>query len=174
MHRINKLDYFIGVFLTTILNSSRGVPALFDETDNSKRIEFVTDTGDFNAYIKYSTGIRSVKVNINGKKKKKMSCNVSFSAKDYEILSNNFNKEEKTNVICLVCTNERLNETYLAVIGYEDAMNCLSNATKSGSRRITVTRLGAEYDFSCYGVGLKEEEYIKVPVDPTRFLGLRE
>lgn len=174
MHRINKLDYFIGVFLTTILNSSRGVPALFDETENSKRIEFATDMGDFNAYIKYSTGIRTVKVNINGKRRKKMSCNVSFSNKDYEILENDFYKEDKLNLICLVCTNDRLNQTYLAVIGYEDAMKCLTNSTRSGSRRITITRIGAEYDFSCYGVGFAKENHIRIPVDPTNFLGLKK
>lgn len=50
MHRINKLDYFVGVFLTTILNSSTGVPVLFDETENSKRVEFSTDLDDFNVY----------------------------------------------------------------------------------------------------------------------------
>lgn len=174
MYRINKIDYFIGVFLATIINSSKGVPALFDETENSKRIEFTTDSGDFNVYVKYSTAIRNAKVNINGKRKKKMSCNVSFSEKDHEILKNDFYKEDKDNLICLVCTNEKLNETYMAVLGYEDAMKCLEQSTNSGSRRITVTRIGAEYDFYCYGVGFAEEEYIRCPVDCTKFLGLKE
>lgn len=31
MRRINKIDYFVGVFLSTILSSSKGIPALFDE-----------------------------------------------------------------------------------------------------------------------------------------------
>lgn len=86
MHRINILDYFIGVFLTTILNSSKGVPALFDEANDSKRLEFATDTGDFNAYIKYSTNMRKAKVNTKGRKQKKLSWNISFSDKEYEIL----------------------------------------------------------------------------------------
>ena len=72
MYRINKIDYFIGVFLATIINSSKGVPALFDETENSKRVEFSTDTGDFNVYIKYTTKIRKSKVNINGREKEKI------------------------------------------------------------------------------------------------------
>ena len=65
MHRINKIDYFIGVFLTTILNSSNGVPALFDATDNSKKIEFTTDIGEYNVYIKYSTKLKKTKKNSN-------------------------------------------------------------------------------------------------------------
>ena len=37
-----------------------------------------------------------------------------------------------------------------------------------------MTRIGSEYDFSCYGVGFKDYEYIQVPVDCTKFLGLKD
>lgn len=53
-------------------------------------------------------------------------------------------------------------------------MKCLEHKTNSGNRRITITRIGAEHDFYCYGVGFKEKDYIKCPVDCTQFLGLRE
>ncbi|WP_333638417.1 hypothetical protein [Tissierella praeacuta] len=172
MYRINKIDYFIGVFLTTIINSLKGVPALFDETKDSKRVEFATDTGEFNVYIKYTTKLSKVKKNIEGKRKNKMSSNVSFSSRDYEILGDDFYKNDKKNLICFVCTNEKLNETYMAVLDYEDGMKCLEKSTDSESRRITVTRIGAEYNFYCYGVGF-EEEYIRCPVDCTKFLGLK-
>ena len=150
MHRINKLDYFVGVFLTTILNSSTGVPVLFDETENSKRVEFSTDLDDFNVYIKYTTNMRKSKVTVNGRRKK-LSFNISFSKRDYDILKNSFYIEGKQNLLGLVCTNDKLNETYIAVIDYVDAMKCLGKETKSGSRRITVTRLSAEYDFNVMG-----------------------
>ena len=146
MYKINKIDYFIGAFLTTIINSSKGVPALFDETEYSRRVEFATDLADFNVYIKYTTKMRKVKVNIDGKKKKKVSWDISFSNKDYDILRSSFLKEDKENLICLVCTNDSLNETYMAILSYEDAMKCLEKSTNSGSRRVTVTRIGAEHD----------------------------
>lgn len=174
MYRINKIDYFIGVFLTMILNSSNGVPVLFDATDNSKRVEFITDVGEYNVYVKHSTGLRTIKKNIDGKKKDKSSCNVPFSDNDYDFLKDNFYIEGKENLVCFVCTNDKLNMTCMAVIEYEDAMKCLRESTNSGSRRITITRIGAEYDFSCYGVGFKEKDCIKVPVDCTTFLGLKE
>lgn len=173
MYRINKIDYFIGVFLTTILNSSKGVPALFDETETSKRVEFSTDLGDFNVYVKYTTKARKAKLNINGKRKTKVSWNIPFSNNDYAILRDSFKKEDKENLICLVCTNEELNQTYMAVLSYDDALKCLEKSTSSGSRRITVTRIGKERDFNCYGVGFKEEDYIKCPVDCTKFLGVQ-
>lgn len=79
-----------------------------------------------------------------------------------------------TNLVCLVCTNDKLNETYMAILDYADAMKCVEQKTNSGSRRITVTRIGAEHDFYCYGVGFKEEDYIKFPIDYAHFLGLKK
>lgn len=172
MNRINKIDYFVGVFLTTILNSSKGVPALFDETESSKRVEFSTNLDDFNVYIKYTTKVRKAKTNINGKRKTKLSWDISFSNNEYKILKNSFKKEDKENLICLVCTNQGLHPTYIAVLNYEDALKCLENSTKSGNRKISVTRIGKEHDFYCYGVGFSKEDYIKCPVDSTKFLGI--
>lgn len=174
MRRINKLDYFIGVFLATIMNSSNGVPALFDETDNSKRIEFETDTGYFNVYIKYSTKAVETRTTVKGKRKKKLSWNISFSDRDYQILKDSFVLKDKKNLVCLVCTNEKLNDTYLAVLDHDGAVKCLGKSTKSGCRRITVTRIGNEHNFNLYGVGFKKDDYIQVALDPTNFLGLKE
>jgi len=172
MHRINKIDYFVGVFLTTILNSSKGAPALFDETENSKRVEFSTDSSGYNVYVKYSTKVRKTKVNLNGKRKTKMSWDIQFSQNDYSFIKDRFKKEDKENLICLVCTNEGLNQTYMAVLKYEDALKCLEKSTSNGYRRITVARIGREHDFYCYGVGgFREDELIKCPVDCTKFLG---
>lgn len=170
MYKINKLDYFVGVFLTAIINSSKGVPALFDETNNSKRVEFITDTGEYNVYIKYTTAMKTTKT----RGRKKVSANISFSKRDYKILKDHFYKENQENFICIVFTNEQLNESYMAMILYEDAMKCLENSTDSGYRKITVTRIGAEHDFNCYGVDGDKREYIKCPVDCTKFLSLEK
>lgn len=175
MGRINKIDYFVGVFLSTILSSSKGIPALFDEgVKDSKRVEFETDSGCFNVYIKYSTNQRTANVRVNGEEKKKVSWDITFSNRDYYILKNQFEKKDKINLVCLICTNEKLNGTHMAVLKYSDAMKCLQKKTISGSRRITVTRTGAERSFYCYGVEFDEKDYIKCPVDYTHFLGLKE
>jgi len=94
MGRINKIDYFVGVFLSTILSSSKGIPALFDEgVKDSKRVEFETDSGCFNVYIKYSTNQRTANVRVNGEEKKKVSWDITFSNRDYYILKNQFEKD---------------------------------------------------------------------------------
>lgn len=152
MEKIEKVDYFVGVFVSTILKSAKGVPALFDETDNSKRIQFSTDLGDFNVYIKYSMSLVNKDKRINSEVKNKMSCNVSFTDNDFNILNSNFKKDKYKNYVVLVCTNDKLTETKIAVLPYDDAMKCLQYKVKSGGRRITITRTGGEYSYKCYGV----------------------
>lgn len=150
------------------------MPTLFDGTKDSKRVEFSTGMGDFNSYIKYSTKMVESTTSIKVGKRKKVSWNIIFSDKDYKILKDSFYTKGRNNFICLVCANKKLNVTYLAALEYENAMKCLNKSTPSGSRRITVTRTGGEYNFNCYGVGFKEEDFIQIPVDPTNFLGLKE
>lgn len=172
MHRINKVDYFMGVFIATILKSSKGTPTIFNASDNSKLVEFTNDFGDYNVYIKYSTSLKEVKKTIDGEMKDKASCNILFFDNEYDFLKNNFYNSEKENLICLICTNDDLTKTYMVVIKYEDAMKCLVNRTSSGWRRISINRIATEPYFACYGVGFKEYEHIKVPVDFTKSLGL--
>lgn len=174
MYKINKIDFFIGAFLSMIINSTKGVPALFDETEHSKRVEFATNTRDFNVYIKYTTRIRKSRVNIDGRRRRKMSCDISFSQREYDILENSFVKKDKQNLVCLVCTNDKLTSTYMVILSYEDAMECLKDKTNSGYRRISVTRIGAEHNYNCYGVGFGEDNSIKSPVNFVHFLGLAE
>ncbi|NMA64981.1 MAG: hypothetical protein GX957_01910 [Clostridiaceae bacterium] len=170
MRNINKLDFFVGVFLARIINSSSSVPALFEETENSKRIEFTTDTDDFNVYVKYSQRISTSSL----KGRKKRSWTIGFSKNEYSALKESFYSEDRKNLICLVCTNQKLNETYLVVLSYKEAMKCLESNI-NGSRRITVTRTGADHNFICYGAGPEMQRYsTKCPVDRAKSLGLKE
>lgn len=171
MSKINKIDYFVGVFLSTILSSSKGVPALFDdEAKESKRVEFETDSGAFNVYIKYSTKQYIGNETVKDIKKKKKYWNIIFYEKDYDFLKNSFRKKDRINLVCLVCTNDKLNDTHIAVLKYEDAMKCLEKKMDSGGRRITVSRIGAGRSFYCYGVDFDEKDYIKCPIDYTHIL----
>ena len=55
MAKINRSDYFAGVFLATILKTTKTVPLLCNAAKDSKCVEFDTNIGDFNIFIKYST-----------------------------------------------------------------------------------------------------------------------
>lgn len=71
-----------------------------------------TILGNFNVYVKYSITIRNTKVNINSRRKKKISCK-----------------------------NEKLNETHITVLGYKDTMKCLEKSTNTGTGRIRFIRI---------------------------------
>ncbi|NLY46770.1 MAG: hypothetical protein GX053_12415 [Tissierella sp.] len=106
--------------------------------------------------------------------RRKLSWTIEFSSNEYKILKDSFYIENRKNLVCLICTNEKLNDSYLVVLSYEDAMKCLESSTSSG-RRITVTRTGAEHNFICYGAGsAKQRTEIKCPVDPAKTLGITE
>ena len=157
MSQIKKIDYYVGVFLSAILKSANTVPALFDETDKSKKIEFTTDTNKFNIYVKYSTNIKETPPTKNGEKKKETYWNITFTNSEYEKFAN-FKKANFLNYLVLVCTNESYSTTWLAVVDYELAMKCLKNSTQSEQRRIKVTRYGNDHEFFYSGVNFEDKD----------------
>lgn len=163
MKQISKLDFYAGAFISSILGSATGAPALFDETSDSKRFQIATDLGDFNIYIKY-TGV-SRTVSKGKRKRKKTSWYVSFTKADIVKLEDEFVCKGYKNYIVLVLSNDKLTDTKIAVIDYEDAMNCLENVTPSGGRGINVVRYGSEHNFKCYGATQKENDVFLVPVN---------
>ena len=85
MIRPSKLDYFVGAFLSVIINSDKKVPVLIDETETSKVLNFSTDNGDYNVFVKYSTAIRHSDKRVDEKVKDKMTCDILFNEKEYKI-----------------------------------------------------------------------------------------
>lgn len=153
MIKPTKLDFFVGVFMSSIINFAKKVPVLIDETETSKRMRFMTNNGEFNVFIKYSTAIRHSAKKVGDKVKDKMTCDILFNEREYEILSQKFEEENKHNYIVAVCTNGKFNENYIVVIPYDVAMRCLLVTNQSHSRRITITRIGKESTYKCYGIG---------------------
>lgn len=158
MARIAKADYFAGVFLTTILKSSKTVPMLCDASvDNIKCVIFDTNLGAFNVYVKYSTSRAMGWDTSVDPKKKRTYWNVNFSENEYNYLSNQFAIDGKTNLIAIVCTDKSLSSSWIAILKLTEALFCLKITTEGGNRTITVSRTGRNHTFDCYGVGLPHE-----------------
>jgi hypothetical protein len=165
MAQINKVDFFVGVFLTEILGSAKTVPALFDgEQNDNKRIEFETNKGIFNIYIKYSMNKKGIPFLDKGKKKTKYIGNVLFSETEYDKFVNS-STNKKLSYVVIVWTNASLTNTWLVVLDYEKAMKCLKSKTETGNRRIKVTRYGAGHEFYCQGVDFKDDEFVTCSFD---------
>jgi hypothetical protein len=164
MKKINKADYFVGVFVSTILSSAKRVPALFDEPNESKRVEFLTNLGYFNVYIKYLTQRGESTYFEKGKEKIKYTCNINFGDAEYRKLLD-FCKDGYKNYIVIIWTNESLTSTWIVVLDYKKAMKCLNSTTENGYRKIKITRYGGGHIFYCQGVSYKDNEFEKCDFD---------
>ncbi len=174
MAQINKIDFFVGVFLTEVLSSAKTVPALFDgEQKESKRIEFETNRGVYNIYIKYSTKKKETPYPDKGKRRIKYTCNVLFTESEYDNFVST-TKDSSLNYVVIVWTNDSLTNTWLVVLDYKKAMSCLKNKTENGTRKIKITRYGAGRDFFCQGVGFKDDEYEICSFDHISYFQTRE
>ena len=99
--RIAKADFFAGVFLTTILRSAKGPPVYCEVSDGIKRLEFETDLGMFNMFVKYSTN-EHIGWNYDfTPKKRKRYWSISFSDIEYTFLQNDFSIMEKINNVAI-------------------------------------------------------------------------
>ena len=155
------MDYYAGAFITSLLGSAKGAPALFDETNDSRRLSIATNLGDFNIYIKYTGDSRIAKV----RERKKTSWTVNFTDTDIRKLENEFVQETCKNYIALVLSNKGLSDTKIAIIEYENAVRCLQKSTPGGNRRINVVRYGSEHNFICYGATEREGDGFFVNVN---------
>ena len=169
MYKVSKENHFTGVFCTQVLQSTNGEPVYFEAAKNSRQFSFETNRGGFNVYVRYSTGSKNSINNFPSGSKKKLFYRFNFTT-DYSFLQDKFYIKNKTNLLCLICTNEGLNLTRLVFIKYGDALNCLQYTTKKGQRIITVTREGNAHYYCCYGAGSQGK--FKCPVNHTRYLGL--
>lgn len=170
MKQPSKLDFFVGAFMSAIINSAKKAPVLIDETETSKRMRFITDNGEFNIFIKYSTTIRHSAKKVGEKVKDKMTCDILFNEKEYDILSCKFEENKKSNYVVAVCTNGKFNDNYIVVIPYDIAMKCLQDSNQSHLRRITITRTGKEGSYKCYGIGGKIAQADNVFYDWQKYL----
>jgi hypothetical protein len=169
MCKINKENHFTGSFCAMLLQSTKGEPVYFEATKNSRQFSLETNHGGFNVYVRYSTRLKNTMKNVANESRKKMFCRFNFTA-DYGYLQNGFRIGNKTNLVCLVCTNKELNETRLVLMEYEDIMKCLQHTTGKGQRIITVTRQGNSHYYYCYSVESRSK--FKCPVDFTKVLGM--
>lgn len=158
MARINKIDFFTGVFLSYLVSNKVKEPTLFDAVDKSKVIKFSLRDKDYNSYIKYVS--KSKTSTQGGKMYSKW--DVIFTEKEKDFLTYNFIEQDKNNVVILVCANENFKDTYFAVLDVEDAFKCLGNDEVNKQYRITVKRQKGSKYVDCYGTALSDKSAIQI------------
>lgn len=150
---INKTDFYCGAFVTYLV-SNKFAPTLFDGTDNSKISKFIIGSNDYKVYIKYST-------TCNLDKKGNRRWAVSFTEKELSILTE-FSEEHCKTYIIVVCTDNNLSNTEIAVLDYSEAMKCLGNDEVNEFKRISLTHLKGSKYILYYGTAVDSKKGFRI------------
>lgn len=159
---ISQLDHYVGALIVSLLNTAKKLPALFEETNESRLLQIVTDNCSHNMYVKKASRVKS--------KRDSIRYNTTFTQKDLDLLkSPQFNVDNYIQSVALILTDTGLSNTQFAVLPLTDALKCLSQKTKGGTYRITLVRYGNEHKYKCYGVGQKENNGVFAYVNHLRY-----
>lgn len=146
MCKLKVADFYYGAFLSALLNTPGGRPSLFDET-KSRRIYRLETNNNEECYFfaKYVTD----------KKNKTDSFNhwiFNFSPEEVKTLQDLHLDLGKVKVV-LICAKEGLANSELAIVDYDDAMDCLGVAVGVKSYRINIKAYSKKHGLRMYGSG---------------------
>jgi len=160
MSRINKIDYFCGAFLSYLI-SNNVEPTLFDAVDKSKVINFTQKNMDYNVYLKYVSTCKESKV--AGKEQTKWDVNFSMAENTY--IRTKFKQDKRENIVVLVCTKPNLQDTCIAVLSLDEALECLGDDNINERRRISVKYKKGAWYLECYGTAILDIQAKKIKHD---------
>ena len=129
---ISKSNYFSGVLITHLLSNRilNTAPVLCEESDDIKSLSFISDYGEYELYIKYSTSF-------NKNKKEERNCNFIFEDQEIEKIKS-YTISNKNFYIAFVCTNEKLTKTEIAILYPNDVLRILGNDSVNERRRLSI------------------------------------
>jgi len=160
MGRINRTDYFCGAFLSYLI-SNNVEPTLFDAVDKSKVVNFTQKNRDYNVYLKYVSTCKESKV----ADKEQTLWNVTFSLAENTYIRTKFKQDNRENKVVLVCAKPNLQDTCVAVLSLDDALECLGDDNINKQRRISVKYKKGAHNLECYGTAVRDTKAKKVKHD---------
>jgi hypothetical protein len=150
MSKFKVADFYYGAVLSMLFN--RGISPALVESNNERQVyDFTTDNVDFRVFIKYRAQGRI------GKNGDYRSWQFVFTAEDITKISE-YLGEERNLLLALVCGEEKLDDSELAVINSEEIKQCLEN----GKTSITISRAKGEKAFRI-SLGGGRDNPIKIP-----------
>lgn len=168
MRTINKVDYFCGAFLSYLI-SNKVEPTLFEAGEKSKIVEFTIRNHTYKVFLKYSTQ----KKEYVKKEKSFERWNIIFTLTELEQLKQ-FNEEGKIVYLVCICTDENLRDPDIAVLSYDEAIQCLGlfQDEQNQQRRITILHQKSSSKLLCYGTAIADIDAIAIPHDFEQRFGL--
>lgn len=146
MCKLKVADFYYGAFLSALLNTPGGRPSLFDETGSRRIYRLETNNNEETYFFaKYVTDIKN---------KSDAFSHWVFNFTPAEISRLQELHEEKSRVkVVLICAKEGFADSELAIIGYDDAMDCLGVAAGVKSYRINIKSYSKKHGLRMYGSG---------------------
>ena len=146
MSKLKVADFYYGAFLSDLLNTPGGRPSLFDETGSRSIYRLETNNNEESYFFaKYVTDIKNKNDSFN---------HWIFNFTPAEIAKLQELHEEKGRVkVVLICVKESLADSELAIIDYDDAMNCLGVNTGVKPYRINIKAYSKKHGLRMYGSG---------------------
>lgn len=167
-NNINKKDFYFGSFLSYLISNKVKEPIIFETVGNSRVIQFGIKDKKYNAYLKYVGTAKPSTV--NGEKYTQWVS--SFTDKEIVKLFSDFEEEGFESIVVIVCTNEKLSDTYFAILSWEQAKRCLGEDSVNKQRRITIRRKKGSNHLTLYGTGLSLEKAIECSRNVDKYFGL--
>lgn len=150
MYRLKVADFHYGAFLSALLNTPGGRPSLFDET-GSRRIYRLETNNNSECYF-YAKYVKDTK-----HKNEKFSHWV-FNFTDAEVVKLQELRNEKGNVkLVLICVKEGFAGSELAIVDYEDAVDCLGIGCDIKAYRINIKAYDNKHGLRMYGSGRSDK-----------------
>lgn len=146
MCKLKVADFYYGAFLSALLNTPGGRPSLFDETGSRRIYRLETNNNDeCYFFAKYVTDLKNKNEGFN---------HWIFNFSKAEIGKLQSLKDEKGNVkVVLICAKEGFADSELAIVSYEDAMDCLGVDVGVKAHRINIKAYSKKHGLRMYGSG---------------------
>ena len=150
MCKLKAADFYYGAFLSALLNTPGGRPALFEDT-GSRRIYCLETNNNEECYflVKHVTDLKCKGDAFN---------HWVFNFNPVEIKRLQDLHRVKGNVkVALICVKDGFADSELAIISYEDAIDCLGVESGVKSYRINIKSYSKKHGLRMYGSGRSDK-----------------
>ena len=150
MCKLKVQDFYYGAFLSALLNTTGSRPVLFDETGSRRIYCLETDNmGECYVFTKFVTQKKA-------DAQKRWRWTFLFSPAEVEKIQELH--QRKANVkLALICAKEGFAESELAVVDYNDAMDCLGIDKGVKTYRISIKTMDNQHGLRMYGSGRSDK-----------------
>ena len=150
MCKLNVGDFHYGAFLSALLNTPGGRPSLFDETDSRRIYRLETNNNEERYYF--------AKYKMAQKNKTDSFSHWVFTFTPAEIIKLQELQQEKGQVkVVLICVKEGFADSELAIISYQDAVDCMGVDAGVSPYRINIKAYKKKRGLRMYGSGRSDK-----------------